>query len=188
MAVGSFFSHTTTDDCSSQFPRAKRSDVFKFLISFSQLSKTPTDFIYNNTKRKVWNLHIGEAVASQLNNDSNLYQNLYFCSFRLRIIYEITAFSRCFVSLQLSFCEPRSHHLTERRPCPPFVFRSWSRAIQRRWWRSTLPASTSCPSLTSCWMTLGNPTRGLASRSAPSVSSAKHAPTPRWRTGSEGTY
>lgn len=75
---------------------------------------------------------------------------------------------------------------------PPLSFAlcscSWSRAIQSQWWRSTLPASTSCPSLTSCWMTLGTPTRGLASRSAPSVSSARHAPTPRWRTGSEGTY
>lgn len=67
----------------------------------------------------------------------------------------------------------------------PFAFRSWRTAIQRRWWRSTLPASTSCPSLTSCWMTLGTPTRGLASRSAPSVSSARHAPYSRWRTGSQ---
>ena len=78
-------------------------------------------------------------------------------------------------------------HLTKVVFLSALCVRSWSRAIQRRWWRSTLPASTSCPSSTSCWMTLGNPTRGLASRSAPSVSSAKRTPTPRWRTGSEGT-
>lgn len=73
--------------------------------------------------------------------------------------------------------------------CPPLPhFCSWRRATQGRWWRSTLPASTSCPSSTSCWTTLGNPTRGSASRSAPFVSSARHAPARRWRTGSEGIY
>lgn len=60
------------------------------------------------------------------------------------------------------------HHLTEWLPV--LCVLSWSRAIQRRWWRSTLPASTSCQSLTSCWMTLGNQTSGLALRSALSVS------------------
>lgn len=78
------------------------------------------------------------------------------------------------------------HYITEQA-CALCVF-SWSRAIQRRWWRSTPPASTSCPSLTSCWMTLGNLTRGLASSSALSVSSARHTPTSRWRTGSQGKY
>lgn len=90
------------------------------------------------------------------------------------------------MSLQ-RLCTVHLHHHTNF--CISAVcVRSWSRAIQGPWWRSTLHALTSCPSLTSCWVTLGNPTRGLALRSALSVSSARHAPTPRWRTGSEGIY
>jgi len=41
---------------------------------------------------------------------------------------------------------------------------SWSRDIRSLWWKLTLLASTRCPSSMSCWMTLGNPVKGLALR------------------------